>query len=232
MNGFFITGTDTDVGKTYVTAALAKAYQSMGVDVGVMKPVTSGVEVHPGDDAITLIEMSGSADAPELIAPCTYKAALSPHLAAGLEGKDVDLDRILSAYRAIGSSHEMILVEGAGGFLVPLYVSPDEIYTVGDLAVEMDLPVYIVAANRLGVINHTLLTVLAAEASGLTVAGVILNAVTPEENEATRTNLNSLRDTLETPVIASLPYAEGGATRDNIKRAAEILKDSLQKTES
>ncbi|MHC4885593.1 MAG: dethiobiotin synthase [Planctomycetota bacterium] len=232
MDGYFVTGTDTDVGKTLVTAALARAYQAQAVDVGVMKPVASGVDRFPGDDGMILIETTGSADPPELICPCTYTAPLSPHLAAGMEGKDVDLDRILAAFRALASSHDMIMVEGAGGFLVPLYVSPDEIYTVGDLAVEMALPVIVVAANRLGVINHTLLTTLAIEASGLEVAGVVLNMMEPLESEASRTNPQALEDTLETPLLANLPFFPGGATRENVAAAAEILKEGLQKLQS
>lgn len=216
QQSFFITGTDTEVGKTVATAALARCLRRCGIAVGVMKPVASGVVEPPGEDAVLLLDGAATEDDPELVCPCQYAAPLSPHLAAAREGRQVDLEAICAAYEALRARHSVMLVEGVGGWLVPLRATEaGPPLLVRDLASTLALPVLIVAANRLGVLNHTLLTVEAVLNAGLPCAGVILNNPTPDRDEARRTNAEALRTLLPCPLLAELPWAPppGGLDR-------------------
>ncbi|MEK7829395.1 MAG: dethiobiotin synthase, partial [Deltaproteobacteria bacterium] len=157
--GFFITGTDTGVGKTFVTAGIVSALRGKGANVGVMKPVETGCPEKNGrlepQDAIFLKKMSGVDDDMDLINPYRFKVSLSPAVASRVEGKTVELNRIKECYDKLASRHSMMFVEGAGGLLAP--INEDE--TVADLIKLLNLPIIIIAASRLGAINHTLLTV-------------------------------------------------------------------------
>ncbi|MFH0910160.1 MAG: dethiobiotin synthase [Planctomycetota bacterium] len=227
MRGFFITGTDTGVGKTLLAAALARLFREAGVDAGVMKPVATGVSAPPGEDATLLLLGAGlQEEDPSLVAPCAFRAPLSPHAAAAREGRAVDLERLVEAYEILAAQHEAMLVEGVGGFLAPLTRTK----TVADLAGRIGLPALLVAANRLGAINHTLLTLRAIEAAGLSCAGVLLNACAPVEDEATRTNRASLEAVLPVPVLAEAPYlpeAARGSSEGLIRAAARALRKAL-----
>ena len=172
---YFITATDTGAGKTIVTSSIARALRLRGVDVGVMKPVESGCVDKDGalvpEDALALKEASGSTDSIEEICPYRLPLPLSPHLAARRAGVEIDFGALLSGFRKLSGRHDLMLVEGAGGLLTPL---TDEL-TIADLAMKLQLPVIIVAASKLGVINHTLLTIEAVQRRGLEVGAVILN---------------------------------------------------------
>ncbi len=172
---YFITATDTGAGKTFVASSIARALRLKGVDVGVMKPVESGCAVIDGslvpEDAVALKAASASADTIEEICPYRLSQPLSPHLAARLSGVKIDFEVIKSGYRELSARHELMLVEGAGGLLAPL--TDDK--TVADLVIALGLPVIIAATSRLGVINHTLLTVEAARNRGIEVRAIILN---------------------------------------------------------
>lgn len=174
-HSYFITATDTGAGKTFVASSIARALRLKGVDVGVMKPVESGCVDKDGtlvpDDALALKEASGSSDSLEDICPYRFAPPLSPHLAARLSGVSVDFEVIKNAFLKLSKRHGLMLVEGAGGLLAPL---TDEL-TVADLAAALNLPLIIVAQSKLGVINHTLLTIEAARSRGLKVAAIVLN---------------------------------------------------------
>src|SRR3990170_290150 len=181
--GYFITGTDTGVGKTFVTAGIAVVLKEKGVNVGVMKPVETGCaekerELEP-QDALFLKKAAGVSDELDLINPYRFKACLAPSIASKLEGKNIDLNRIKECYDTLASKHSLMLVEGAGGLLTPI----NEAYTVADLIKLLNLPIIIIAASRLGMLNHTLLTVRHAQSIGIRVAGIILNypALTVDE---------------------------------------------------
>lgn len=197
---YFITATDTGAGKTLVASSIARALRLKGRDVGVMKPVESGCVDKDGtlepDDALTLKEASSSADSIEDICPYRLALPLSPHLAARLSGVRIDFEVIKSAFRKLSDRHGVMLVEGAGGLLTPL---TDEL-TVADLAATLGLPLVIVAPSRLGVINHTLLTVEAARARGLEVASVILNEL-PDTDQSTEFNSGEIRRVTGLPVF-------------------------------
>lgn len=204
----FITGTDTGVGKTFTASLIASSLKAKGIDVGVMKPIETGCAVRNKnlipEDALSLMQAAGSIDPLDDVNPYRFTAALSPHLAARLEGVEVDLDKIKTQFEKLSRSHDIILVEGAGGLLVPI----TETKITADLVLALGIPVVIVAASRLGVINHTLLTVEAARRRNIEVKGIILNNVTPAAIDLSRKyNLKEIKALTGLPVF-ELPYAE------------------------
>lgn len=203
----FVTGTDTNVGKSVVTACLAAALRERGTVVA-CKPVASGVAPGTaGDDAEILGRAAGHA--PLVFHALT--APLSPHRAAILEDRPVPLG-VLDSVRALDAAH--VLVEGVGGWRVPLRLDPP--LWVHDLAAATAGPVLVVAADRLGVLNHTLLTLEAIERSGFTVAGVVLNRGAGSADASTASNLDDLRLLGRIPVVtlASLDVHRSDALRD------------------
>jgi len=207
--GLFVTGTDTEVGKTIVAAGLARLLREDGVDVGVMKPVASGGAMRRGrlisEDAALLIEAARCEDEYALVNPICLARSLAPATAARLDGIHVDLQQVWDAHRELGLRHEFLIVEGVGGLLVP--VAPGVLVT--DVAARMGLPLLIVARAGLGTINHTLLTLECARSRGLKVAGVILNGGRLQsEDEAARTNPDDIRRWGAVEPVASLPWIE------------------------
>jgi len=199
---FFITGTDTDAGKTFVTALLTRSLRRAGFDTVAMKPVSCG---EPGDTQ----ELRSAADnelSPEEVTPVSYKAPLAPIEAARLEGRTFDPEEILSVFRRLKNSRRSLLVEGVGGWLVPL--APG--YTTADLAKAMDLPVLLVVRNRLGVLNHTLLTLESIRNHGLTCGGIALNNHPADDGDAAREGNRRLLPTLtDVPILFEI---ESGQT--------------------
>ncbi len=190
--GLFVTGTDTGVGKTVVTCALARALRARGRAVGVMKPVETGVGPDGPADALALRRAAAS-DAPlERICPQRFALPAAPTVAAAVEGRTVDLAAIHRAYDALRAEHDFVLVEGAGGLLVPLTQQA----TMADLAVDLGLPLLVVARAALGTINHTALTLEACRARKLPVAGVVICHADGALSSADASNLSALRDQL------------------------------------
>ena len=207
-HGIFITGTDTGVGKTLVACGLAALLRESGYKVGVMKPAETGCEEKDGQlfpqDAYYLKEASGCSDPLEKICPYRLRDPLAPSVAAEMEGVKIDIDRLAGLYSEISSAHDVTIVEGAGGFLVPLLPH----YTYADLAKLLKLPLLVVAANRLGVINHLLLTLEHASCRGLRVLGYVLNQVTSEPSLAAETNREALLSLTAVPCLGEIPYIE------------------------
>ena len=178
--GFFITGTDTGVGKTVVAAALAIVLRESGRDVGVFKPVATGCvrrrEGLVSEDAEFLAKAAEAPETLEEISPIRFEAPLAPTVAAARAGVETDLDPMWEAWRRLRDAHEILLVEGIGGILCP--VTPA--MSVADLAKEFRLPLLVVARSTLGTINHTALAIEAARARGLAVAGVVINRYNQE----------------------------------------------------
>jgi len=227
MKGFFITGTGTEVGKTVVSMAVIGALRSMGLDVCGMKPVESGCDDIAADGS-ALLGASGVDEPMELITPFVFRAPLAPLDAARLEGRKVDSVAILATARELASRHEALVVEGAGGFMVPI---AEDGYLVRDMACDFGLPVIVVANTYLGTVNHTLLTVEAIERSGLMLAGVVLNSTSPIVDGAV---VDSSRRLIEEgsgmPLLGELPFIEG-AIAEGAQAAGEIVlnKDMLGK---
>jgi len=208
MAGIFITGTDTGVGKTVATAALGLALREAGVDTGVMKPIETGAPLvegrRLGRDAALLHRLLAPEDAVGDVNPVALALPAAPAAAAKHEGAPIDQGRIRAAYARLSARHAIVLVEGAGGLLVPIEGKT----TMADLALALDCSLIVVARARLGTVNHTLLTLCEADRRGLRVAGVVLNgwdAAGEPLSEADRLNLQELRERLDVPVLAELP---------------------------
>jgi dethiobiotin synthetase len=232
-SGLFVTGTDTGVGKTVVACALVRALRAAGVDVGVMKPAETGVGAEGPVDALALRRAAGSDDPLEDVCPAALALPAAPAVAAGAEGRRLDLARIRAAATRLRARHDFLLVEGAGGLLVPL--APG--VSMADLAAELGFPVLVVARTRLGTINHTLLTLEVLERRGLALAGVVLSHAAPLSAADAR-NLDALRATLggrlagELPPLADPSRADGAAIASALGLAHARLKTSPRDADS
>ncbi len=220
MRGLFVTGTDTGVGKTEVSCALLSGARAAGLDVAAMKPAESGVTPGAPTDAGRLAAAAGAGDDPALVCPYRFDAPLAPAVAARLDGVEVRLEVILDAARALAARHAALLVEGAGGLLVPL----TERATYADLAVALGLPVLVVARAGLGTVNHTALTVEALRARGLAVAGVILNRAAAVDDPSVPHNAAEIERLTGARVLASLPHCADIAGREAFLRSALLGK--------
>ena len=201
MSGLFITGTDTDAGKTVVSCAIARGLRRAGIDVGVMKPAETGVPVEGPYDARALIEAAGVSDSLELVCPQQFDLPAAPLASARAEGREVDLAAIDSAYQELDRRHECVLVEGAGGLLVPITETLD----MAGLADRLELPVLLVARASLGTINHTLLSVQACQQRGLELLGVVFSHTNGPTSAADLCNLDILREMLGNHVLGEIP---------------------------
>ena len=207
--GIFITGTDTGVGKTYVAAGIAEAFRRRGIDVGVMKPVETGCRMRKGllipRDARRLVRAAGTSDRLDLVNPYRFRKPLAPSVAAGLENKKIDPKKIMASYRQLSRRHQYMIVEGAGGIMVPL----GQGFTYLDLAEALKLPIVIVARPGLGTINHTLLTISALKGRKLPIAGVIINyAQDWKTRDAERTNPEVIRDISGVDLLSVIRHGE------------------------
>jgi dethiobiotin synthetase len=206
--GFFVTGTGTEVGKTVVAAALAHTLRRKGSTVAVFKPAVTGLD-EPGEtDHALLRRAAGSEQSDDEIAPYRYGPPASPHLAAAQAGEEIDPERLRNAARTAAAGAECLVCEGVGGLLVPLawrvcsgmrnkLARP---YLVRDLAVDLGLPVVIAASPGLGTINHTLLTLESARAAELSVAAVVLTPWPEEPSAIERSNQETIESLGEVPV--------------------------------
>jgi dethiobiotin synthetase len=199
MPGYFITGTDTGCGKTYVTLRLAQQLLADGHDVGVMKPFSTGPAGE--DDARLLKKKLKLKDPLRLINPIHLQAPLAPLVAAKLERRTLNVESIAQAFRTLSKRHEIVLVEGVGGVLVPL----TEKLVVADLIKKLKLPAIIVARARLGTINHTLLTVEALRRRKIPIMGIILNGFRGKELSE-KTNAAVISQLTNLPILAQLPF--------------------------
>ena len=207
IKSLFVTGTDTGVGKTVVSCALVRGLRARSIDIGVMKPVETGVGGEGPLDAQALRAAAGERDDLDLICPLRFALPAAPPVAAAAEGRSVDVDRIHAAYLELAGRHEMMLVEGAGGLLVPV----DEHTNMADLAERLGLVTVLCARASLGTINHTRLTLEAIEARRLECAGVVISHSGGLLSEADRANLDNLRNFLGPRLIGEIPPLESPA---------------------
>jgi dethiobiotin synthetase len=216
-----ITGTDTGVGKTYLSTVLLTLLRRRGHHVAAMKPVETGVKADdPASDAMRLREAAGADDPLELVRPILLAEPLAPWVALNRSGGTVDLGALDTAFAQLSEGRGAILVEGAGGLLVPL--TRDLAYD--GLFVGWGLDLIVVAGNRLGTINHTLLTVRAAHDTGLRVRGVVLNAMSPDPGGiAEQTNLEALSELLDPVPVLPFPWIRKDRALDY---AADIAEEN------
>lgn len=202
---FFVTGTDTGVGKTTVTVHLMQQFIAQGMKVVAMKPVASGCEWVDGrwqnEDVMQLTAASNVQAPPELINPYCFKPAIAPHIAAAQAGVEIQLDVIQSAYRALAQLADVVIVEGAGGLLVPLNAK----HTMVDLLQALALPALVVVGMRLGCINHALLTMQALQQQQIPLCGWVANHIDPDMS-VPQENLQTLIDWLQQPPVLQLAY--------------------------
>ena len=219
----FITGTDTGVGKTIVSAALARHFTSKGLRVGIMKPIETGVEDLSalGPDAALLRWAARSEDPESLISPYRFELPASPHQAAAAAGVTIDVQAIADAFRSLRQGKDMVLVEGAGGLMVPIRGG----FLVADLAVQLELPLLVVTRPGLGTLNHTLLTTFAARAMEIPLSGLIINRMPREPDQVESDAPHLLAATASADLLGVLPAVEGSDEEKVVQLAERV--DSL-----
>lgn len=209
--GLFVTGTDTGVGKTLVSAALVRRLVQQGCSVGVMKPVETGVDAGPSDhsDAARLMAAAGSTDALDLMSPYRFSSPVAPLSAAMAQGQVIELGEIVRRYDELAARYPCVVVEGVGGLLVPMGRDWD----IADLISRLGLPVVLVGRVGLGGINHALLTLESLERRRITVMALILNetapSTTPIQQEQCASTIALLRDRITVPLLGPLPHEAG-----------------------
>lgn len=202
----FVTGTDTEIGKTLISAAILHALVETGVRACGMKPVAAGAEMRDGrlhnDDADMLAAAGNVALPPHITTPYMLREPAAPHIAAALEGVSIDMVPIIAAYAEVAAASDAVVVEGVGGFRVPLNALDD----TADLARELNLPVILVVGMRLGCINHALITAEAIAARGLVISGWVANETTPMAFG--EQNIEALALRIPAPLLGRVPYLE------------------------
>lgn len=227
MKAYFITATDTDAGKTFVSAGLLQNWSNQGYKTLGFKPVASGCQVTPeglrNDDALKLMAAANVSLDYEIINPYSFAPAIAPHIAALQDGVTIDLQEIVTHIFQHQQKADYMLVEGVGGWLVPL----NEQQNVADLACLLNFPVILVVNLRLGCINHALLTAQAIEQSGLTIAGWIANSAEPDvagQNSMTHLeeNIHSIKSRINAPLLGVIPHLSG-TELNNKSRFADFV---------
>ncbi len=206
MPGLLITGTDTGVGKTLVACGVAACLTAGGRTVGVLKPVETGCTARRGqlypEDAALLARFAGSPASLDVLCPYRFAPPVAPSVAAAEAGVSIRPEKIVSLFQRISKQHDTVLVEGAGGLLVPLV----DRYTFADLARDLDIPLLVVVGSRLGALNHTLLTLSCARSRALPVKGYIMNHPMPSRDPATETNTETLTRLTDVVCLGCVPH--------------------------
>ena len=210
--GFFVTGTDTGVGKTLVACALLQLFRADGKSAIGMKPVAAGQEGGQWHDVEALREASDVRAPARMVNPYAFERPIAPHIAAEQSGTKIELQKILAAFHELSRLADVVIVEGAGGFLVPLTASE----TTADLARLLRAPVILVVAMRLGCLNHALLTRAAVRAAGVPLAGWVANCAAEPMPEM-ESNVRALEDRLDSPLLGRIPYTPALSPRDAAK---------------
>lgn len=215
--GVFVTGTDTGVGKTLVSCSILRAMRRRGRRVGVYKPAETGCPRGPdgrlyGEDCRRLLAAADTGQAEESVSAALYPIPAAPLVSAEAEGESLEPAALVGAFQAVASRYDSVLVEGAGGLLVP--IAPG--FTYADLAQLLDLPVLLVVGSKLGCLNHALLTLAELERRGLEVAGYVLNQVEAASDapEAVATNRDTLARFASAPELGVLPHIEATERED------------------
>lgn len=208
IKGLFVTGTDTDVGKTVIAAGLAGVFKQMGLKVGVMKPIQTGAVKKSGKlvslDIELMIKTSEIVEDINLLNPYCLEPPVAPLVASQITGIRIDIKKIISAYTTLITKYNTVIVEGAGGLLVPILNN----YLMIDLIKDLNLPILIVARPSLGTINHTLLSIREDQSQGIHVLGVVINGLR-EDNAGIceRTNPQIIEEISKVPTLGVIPYS-------------------------
>lgn len=203
---YFLTGTDTEIGKTFITCALLHRAARLGLQAAGLKPVAAGTDAAGlNDDVENIRAASNLVLPPQIVNPYCFKSAVAPHIAAAEEGIDIDFGQIETCCTTAMAQADLLIIEGVGGFRVPLGRHGDS----ADLAVALGLPVILVVGMRLGCINHALLTAEAIATRGLSIAGWVANRIDPAMARFDE-NLATLQALLEFPLLGVVPHAPTG----------------------
>lgn len=217
MKGIFVTGTDTGVGKTVVSAVIARLLHQKGVNVGVMKPVTSGCIEEGGrlvsEDAELLRWAAGCDPTDGDATPYLLREPLAPSVAASRENIRIDFTRIQESYERLSARHDFVIVEGAGGLMVPLAGG----MLMADLISRLRLPIIVTTRPNLGTVNHTLLTTFAAGQLGIQVKGIIINNYPERPDTAEESAPHLIASLCGAPILGIFPRMEGGTPRDMVE---------------
>ncbi|GAB4178530.1 MAG: dethiobiotin synthase [Terrimicrobiaceae bacterium] len=208
----FVTGTDTGVGKTHATVLLTRVLRQTGLDTVALKPVCCGDR----EDAVRLCESADGELGLDDINPVWLPLPVSPLVAAEATGQPLNIDDLLGWFQRVTAGRQSFFVEGAGGWLVPM--APG--LTLADFACALGLPVIVVVANRLGCLNHTLLTVAAIRAAGLTPLGLVINSVNSIHDDSVKDNRRILEDFTGLPVIAEIAYQQEAISAAMLRNAS------------
>jgi len=232
IKGLFVTGTDTDVGKTVIAAGLTAALRRRGVRAVYFKPIQSGCPEEGGrlipTDARFARDLAGLTEPLEVLTPVTLRLPLAPGVAAAQEGMPVDLGRVAASLRELAGRYDYFVVEGAGGLYVPLI---DTSFLVLDLIRWLRLPLLVVARAGLGTINHTALTVMAARQAGIEVAGIILNRYPKAPSLAEQTNPGVIEAITGRPILARVPEIDNlndPEGREGLIAALDVVAAALE----
>ena len=229
--GIYIVGTDTEVGKTVITGLLSAVLKISGMKVGVMKPIASGgrdtADGFISEDAIFLKACAQVDDNIKLINPYCLKIPMAPGVAARIEGVDVNFLAIKESYRKLAAKYELVLIEGAGGLMVPL----NQGYSTNiDIIKMLGIPVIIVARATLGTINHTCLTVRALQAEGIKILGIILNGCR-QVGVVEKTNPEVIYEMISEKILGVIPWIEGVLLNPpQYEMGVEVLRENLDIT--
>jgi dethiobiotin synthetase len=222
QQNLFITGTDTAVGKTHVTAALLTELRRRGISAAAFKPIACGTGGR--HDAEIYVAIMNHEQPLDVINPIYLRHPLAPSVAAKLERKSIDLRKIIRTYQQLSANYSVVLVEGAGGLLVPIR----DDYFVADLAKSLKLPLVIVARLGLGTINHTLLTVHQANAHGLKIAGLVLNdTVGGRQGLAEKTNIRAVPKLCKVPLLGVMPHSKKALPTSAKKICDQLFSEPL-----
>jgi len=218
INSVFITGTDTEVGKTFYSKLLLRSLNAQGIRTAAMKPLASGAEVHNGKlrnaDALILQQAANTSFSYELCNPYCFEAAVAPHLAAKQAGVRIETDVIQHAYEQLHQQADVTVVEGVGGWMVPL----DDNQTVADLVQTMELPVILVVGMRLGCINHALLTAENIKKRGVPLLGWVANVIEPNMSHLNE-NIESIAQRIQAPLLDTIEFINNPDAAMHNKRA-------------
>ncbi len=223
---FFITGIDTNIGKTFVSLLLLLAFRQKGLNAGYMKPVETGVTINEDGSKNYLdgryLKDEGALSANlEIITPYTFESPLSPYAASKFEDKTVCIKEILLKFYELNRVYDYMIVEGAGGMLVPLKKK----HFMIDIASYMDAGVILVTKAGLGMINHTLLNIEYAKSRGIKISGIIINNALNENDESVLSNKKILLEHADIPILGDIPYIQN---RNDLKNKAMLKKFALK----
>lgn len=224
--GIFVTGTDTGVGKTIVTAAIASNLIQAGRKVGVIKPVQTGTVVSGPTDLEFVQSLIGNVTPIDSSCPYKFPDPVAPLVASMLSGERIDIKKITDSYSKLAEQNDTVIVEGAGGFLVPIL----EDYFMSDLALELDIPIVIVARPNLGTLNHTLLTLESAQKKGVEVAGIVISNYPWDPGIPEQTNPELLMSMTGVNILGVLPHDNSlSVEKGDVGNLKELAKTGLSK---